>query len=123
MQKIRWILLFLGIAFGGSWLVNCAMAGSGVLLPSEIYVFVQKTCPHCQAAEAYLDKSYSNVSIQIRDISQSENRALFFACAEKFGLSKWSLGTPLFCIGNHYIMGWGPEEQAKFDAYVKDFFK
>ena len=61
------------------------------------------------------------MDFKFRDLSDDYNTTLFFACGEKFGLNKMSMGTPLFCMGNHYIMGWGSDERKQFDLYVKDF--
>lgn len=112
------VVVLAGISF---WIWATQAVSQDAIQEKEIYLFTQKTCPHCWAAEAYLKEKYPSLSIQSRDISDQQNRALFFACGEKFGLSKIKMGTPLFCMGEHYIMGWNQEEQNKFDTYVQDF--
>ena len=98
------------------------LAGMDDLLsPNEIYVFTQKGCPHCWAAEAYLKEKKPNLKVQIKDIADAENRTLFFVCGAKFGLDKMQMGTPLFCMGDKYIMGWNSESQDQFEEYAKNF--
>lgn len=43
---------------------------------------------------------------------------LFKACGEKFRLGN-SIGTPLFCMGDKYLIGWSENNARKFDEYVK----
>lgn len=103
------------------WGCTAQAVSQEVIQEKEIYLFTQRTCPHCWAAEAYLKEKYPSLTIEPREISDRKNLALFFACGEKFGLDKARMGTPLFCMGKHYIMGWSQEEQDQFDTYVKDF--
>ena len=93
----------------------------GMIPDDEIFVFTQKRCPHCHTAEAYLKEAYPDLQVQIKEISRRENMKLFFACGKKFNLDRSQMGTPLFCMGDNYVMGWSPAEQMKFDAYVQKF--
>ena len=121
MKKILVLLGCVGvILLWGFW--NKVPANvDEVILPHEIYDFVQKGCPHCLAAEEYLKETYPNLTVQYKDIANSQNRKLFFVCGAKFGLNKVTMGTPLICMGDKYILGWNVAEQAKFDTYVQDF--
>lgn len=87
----------------------------------EIYIFVQQGCRHCMAAENFLKDKYPNLNVQLRDISEERHRKIFFGCGAKFGLSKLKMGTPLFCMGQHYILGWDQMAEKQFESYVKDF--
>ena len=89
----------------------------------HIYFFEQKGCPHCIHAKEYVSKKYPNLKVKYLDISQKENQAGFVACADKFGLDRKSLGTPLICMGQNFILGWSDDEQYEFDMYVKAFVK
>ena len=112
------LLLFFAFVFGA----NYVFAGIETLIsPKEIYVFTQATCSHCWAAEDYLKDKYPDLKIQKKDLADQQNRTLFFACAAKFKLDKNKLGTPLFCMGDHYIMGWGRSERKLFEEYVTEF--
>ena len=95
---------------------KCFGAINDLLSPKEIYVFTQVTCHHCWDAEDYLKDKYPDLKIQKKDIADEQNRFLFFACAAKFKLDKAKLGTPLFCMGDHYIMGWGRAERKQCTA-------
>jgi len=121
MKKVLTCLVVLIIGLVSFWTWATKAESPDAIDPNEVYIFTQKTCPHCWAAEDYLKTKYPSVNFKFRDLSDDNNRALFFACGEKFGLSKFSMGTPMFCMGTRYIMGWGSEEQEKFDLYIKDF--
>ena len=94
-----------------------------VISDNEIYVFIQKGCSHCLAAEKYLKEKQPDLKVQLKDIAEPENLKLFFACGSKFKLNKATMGTPLFCMGKNYILGWSFEEQQKFETYVQDFLQ
>ena len=131
MKKIYFAILILGIvafwfwgpkgkagSFGGAdEVVNVAE----VISPDEIYVFIQKGCPHCWAAEAYLKEKHPDLKMRMEDIAKTSSRNLFYACGAKFKLNKYSLGTPLFCMGDKYILGWDQEAQEQFEEYLKEF--
>lgn len=88
---------------------------------NKIYHFYQPSCPHCHEAIEYINNRYPKVDMVLVDITQGKkNFDLFSACAGKFKLGN-QIGTPLFCMGNHYIMGWSEEQQKQFDQYIKEF--
>ena len=89
----------------------------------HIYFFTQSMCPHCNHAAAYITENYPDLKIEYLEITDPKNQDSFIACADKFYLNKRQLGTPLICMGQHYILGWSQEEQNKFDVYVKDFIE
>ena len=41
--------------------------------------------------------------------------------AKKYHIPGESLGTPLIVMGNHYVMGWGEEQQRQFNRYARNF--
>ena len=121
---MRKIFLFVGmlIAFGVWFFVKATQAvPTNEIRDDKIYVFVQKGCPHCSAAEDFLKKKHPDLKVELRDISDNYNRMMFFGCGAKFGLSKLKMGTPLFCMGKNYILGWDYASEKVFDEYVKDF--
>ena len=93
------------------------------LKTDEIYVFVRQGCMHCEAAKKDVIKKYPDLKIQWRDVMSRYNRDLAIVCAEKFKLDKSQLGTPLFCMGDHYLLGWNKEIRKQFDEYVAEFLK
>ncbi len=86
-----------------------------------IYFFYQSTCPHCHHASAYIRKKYPRLKMVNLDVKDPDNYNLFLKCAQKFHLSQNTLGTPLICMGNNYIMGWSDMDEPRFDTYVKAF--
>ena len=73
---------------------------------NEIYFFYQNTCPHCHHAAQYIKDHYPNLKMINLDVRVPQNYNLFLKCAQKFNLRQNTLGTPLICMGTHYIMGW-----------------
>ena len=117
MKKFLFALM-VGLLFWG----RVAVAESeNDLSPNEIYIFTQSTCSHCHAALRYLEKNYPDLKVRNMDISNAKNAILFYRCAAKFKVESTHLGTPLFCMGSHYILGWGSDEQKQFESYVKEF--
>ena len=64
MKKLLFLLAAIGVVvLWGFW--NKAPANvDEMLLPNEIYVFIQKGCPHCWAAEEYLKETYPDLTVQ-----------------------------------------------------------
>ncbi len=89
----------------------------------QIYFFTQNMCPHCNHAATFIANKYPDLKIKYLEIDTHENREAMIACADKFNVNKRQLGTPLICMGQHYILGWSEEEEKKFDEYVKDFIE
>ena len=87
----------------------------------HIYFFYQTSCPHCHHAVDYISQKYPNLKMISLDVRTQANFNLFLKCANKFKLDQSALGTPLICMGNHYIMGWSDADKVKFDLYVQQF--
>lgn len=90
----------------------------------KLYFFYSDGCPHCHHAMDYINAKYKNKKLNMEkvDVATPEGYLLLFKCAEKFNLGR-SIGTPLFCMGDNYLMGWSSEYESKFDAYAKPFLK
>lgn len=78
---------------------------------TKIYFFSQKGCHHCIEAKKFLENNYKDLNIEILELDELKNMNLFFKCVEKFDLDKKTLGTPLICIGNNYILGWSKNKE------------
>ena len=85
-----------------------------------IYFFFAESCPHCHDALAYINRKYSALNMILVDVAKPKGYDLFVKCAQKFNLGN-RIGTPLFCMGGNYLMGWAPEYEAKFDEYAKPY--
>lgn len=88
----------------------------------KIYFFTYKGCPYCQRADEYINKTHPNLNIEKIDIYKPGGMYLFKKCAEKFNLGR-NIGTPLFCMGNDYIMGWSEDNQKRFNELSVHFIK
>lgn len=90
------------------------------LADNKIYFFYYNECPYCHDAMEYMNKKYPDLKVTLVNIYNNGGFELFKACAAKFNLGK-NIGTPLFCMGNNYIMGWSDNSARQFDDYVKPF--
>ncbi len=88
----------------------------------KIYFFTYDGCPYCQTANEHINKTHTNLNIEKIDIYKPGGMYLFKKCAKKFNLGR-NIGTPLFCMGNDYIMGWSEDNQKRFDELSVHFKK
>ena len=85
------------------------------LLDDKIYFFA------CKDAFVYLDANHRDLNIPITDMKFHHNLELYKQCVKKFNIPNSDLRLPLICMGNHYIMGWEPEDGARFEEYLQKF--
>lgn len=118
MKKFLYVIFAAVILLSG-----CEKKPSGdELAADKIYFFYSNSCPHCHDALAYINKKYPGLEMSMVNVGNQEGYELLFKCAEKFKLGR-NIGTPLFCMGDNYLMGWSDEYEAKFDDYAKAYLK
>ena len=117
MKKILSLLVLIPLFLGA-----CGTKEDALLDTNKVYFFYSNTCPHCHHALDYINQKYPNLQLTMVNISNTEGYDLFVSCAKNFKLGD-QIGTPLFCMGDKYIMGWSLEYEAKFDEYVKPYIK
>jgi len=88
---------------------------------NQIYVFSQPGCIHCEHARSYMQRYYQGYAIKEMNIHEGNNMSQLLRYAKKYHIAQQDLGTPLIAMGDNYIMGWGDEQQKKFNRYAKDF--
>lgn len=91
------------------------------LLDDKIYFFAHAMCIACKDAFVYLDANHRDLNIPITDMKFHHNLELYKQCVKKFNIPNSDLRLPLICMGNHYIMGWEPEDGARFEEYLQKF--
>ncbi len=101
--------------------ILCGCDNQAKIDNNKIYFFFYDGCPYCHYAMEYINKKYPDLDMTKVDVYQAEGYKLFEACGDKFNLE--SIGTPLFCMGDKYIMGWSKNNERKFDRFVKPFIK
>lgn len=90
----------------------------------NVYIFSNKSCPHCAAALKYfnsIEKEYSKCFTLVnKEVSKSqENHDAFVTVAEYLG--KESNGVPFIVIGKESYIGWGENVQTEMiDTIVKN---
>ncbi len=119
MKKILLSLICM-ISLLGACQEHQSSITSKELSNNQIYLFYSNSCPHCHDAIAYLNKNYPDLKLNMENVSTQQGYELLFKCAEKFNLGN-RIGTPLFCMGDKYIMGWSDNNAAQFEEYVKPY--
>lgn len=110
MNKLVYILAAVVIAVSGcgdngkSKSVN-ETAVQSEIRADEIYFFYSNSCPHCHEALEYINGKYPDLKFAMVNVANPDGYELFVKCAQKFKLGK-RIGTPLFCMGDNYLMGW-----------------
>lgn len=128
MRKILFLLpaVFLlsagGCGDGAKTDAPAVSQAAPVLRADRIYFFYYDGCPYCHVAANYIQSKYAGLPIELVNIHKKKGAVLFEACARKFRLGR-EVGTPLFCMGDKYIMGWPPDAGETFDANVKPFIR
>ncbi len=117
MKKILSLLVLIPLFLGA-----CGTKEDALLDTNKVYFFYSNTCPHCHHALNYINQKYPNLQLSMVNVGNPEGYDLFVHCAEKFKLGN-QIGTPLFCMGDKYIMGWSQEYEARFDEYIKPYLK
>lgn len=89
---------------------------------SKIYFFYHDRCPYCHDAMDFLNTNYPTLPVTMVNVYNDGGLDLLKRCADKFELGQ-NIGTPLLCMGKHYIMGWSETSPRQFDNYVRLFLK
>jgi glutaredoxin len=110
------VLIACGLALG---LFTFGCDSKAQLDPKTIYFFTKPGCPYCERAEDYIKQMHPSLSVEYKNVKEISARDLMLACANKFNLPKNKLGTPLICMGDNYLLGWGPNAGAEFEKALK----
>ena len=120
---MRKIITFLSLILICLSCVNfSAQAAEPELRDDTIYFFYYNECPYCHKAMDYMNQKYPTLHIAMVNIHNPGGFDIILKCAKKFKLGR-NIGTPLFCMGDNYVMGWSEESQKEFDEYVIPFLK
>lgn len=117
MKKILSLLLIIPLFLGA-----CSSKEDELLDSDKVYFFYSNSCPHCHHALDYINQKYPNLQLSMINVGSPEGYDLLVRCAQEFKLGN-QIGTPLFCMGDKYIMGWSQEHEVKFDEYIKPYLK
>ncbi len=85
-----------------------------------ISFFYSNTCPHCHEALKFINAKYPDLRMNMVNVATKQGQKKLMECARKFNLGN-RVGTPLFCMGDKYIMGWSDEFAPRFNEYIKPF--
>lgn len=116
------MVVFMSVVVGGceKSTDKVDMVQNNQIQDDQIYFFYYNGCPYCHYALDYMNEKYPDLKIVMVDIYKDGGFDLFKKCADKFNLGR-EIGTPLFCMGDQYIMGWSKGTEKQFDDYVKPF--
>lgn len=108
-------------------LLGLFLSGCGQKPETQIEFFMHDGCPYCEKALQYISANYPQLPMQVMEIGngdeKGDNLKKFITCARRFKLTGNRLGTPLICMGQHYLLGWSPENEKLFNEYAKPFMK
>ncbi len=119
MKKI-FMVLCLAVAFLGGCGEKENSANVNEQPKEVISFFYSNTCPHCHEALKYVNANYPDLRMNMVNVATKQGQNKLIECARKFNLGN-RVGTPLFCMGDKYIMGWADGFGARFDEYIKPF--
>lgn len=119
MRKIFY-LFALALLFAGG--CDARKENAPVLANDKIYFFYYNECPYCHDAMDYMNAEYPRLKVTMVNIHNPGGYELLLKCAEKFKLGR-NVGTPLFCMGDRYLMGWSEESPRQFDGYVRPYLQ
>ncbi len=114
MRKILYVLVLVLFGFNAT--------ADDELAADKIYFFTHNGCPYCETAEEYIAQNMADAAIETVSIDKPGGMFLFRKCVQKFKLGR-EVGTPLFCMGDDYLMGWSEENQKRFAELRKKFGK
>lgn len=113
------VLLFVTIAFV-SPSVSSAQSVTPVPQTTYIYLFWGDGCPHCAAAEPFLEEltqRYPNVELRAYEVWYArENQKVFTDMAAAFGFQPQ--GVPTIFIGDRYWVGYSDRTAQEMEAVV-----
>lgn len=118
MKKIFYLLVF-SLLFTAACDGNASNARTE-LSPDKVYFFYSNSCPHCHDALEYINGKYPELKLSMVNVGNSEGYNLLINCTRDFKLGS-RIGTPFFCMGRQYLMGWSPQIADSFDEKVKPF--
>ncbi len=117
MKKIiSTIFLVVTLFFG---ITACSLPGED----SDVVIFTQTGCPHCEVALAYINtvvkKDFPALTVTEYNIRESEqNHQLFVKYVQKYLPKATQLGTPLIISKGKVFMGWDPDTQQNFSNHL-----
>lgn len=115
MKKILSLFVILLGFVGG-----CNSESTSSVTPNEITFFYSNTCPHCHDALKYVNANYPNLRMNMVNVGTKQGQKKLSDCARELKLGN-RVGTPLFWIGDKYIMGWSKAQEVRFNSLVTPF--
>lgn len=118
MRKVLYLLSLVLLFAAGCDDQNKEQATA--LADDKIYFFYYNECPYCHDAMDYMNTKYPDLKVTMVNIKNPGGYKMLLQCAQKFKLGQ-NVGTPLFCMKEHYLMGWSDESAKQFDEYVRPY--
>lgn len=90
---------------------------------NELMVFVQDGCLYCEYAEEFLASNadkYNDVNVTIYNLKDRETQVLLFKNISRLNIPQDGLGTPIFIMGDDYILGFGENEKSNLIQLLKE---
>ncbi len=100
-------------------IVSCAKAQ---ISDDKIYLFYSQNCGYCHVAMKDIATKYPKLELELVDVAKRDGYQKMIACAKKHDLGN-RIGTPLFCIGDNYMMGWSNNSIETFGKFAQPLMK
>ncbi len=81
----------------------------------ELMVFVQDNCHFCQQAENFLidnKEDFKDVNVVFYNLKNNSSQVKLFKNISRLNISQNGLGTPIFILGDDYIVGFGETQKS-----------
>lgn len=81
----------------------------------ELMVFVQDNCHFCQQAESFLidnKEDFKDVNVVFYNLKNNSSQVKLFKNISRLNISQNGLGTPIFILGDDYIVGFGETQKS-----------
>lgn len=88
---------------------------------NELSVFIQDGCIHCEHAEEFLNNNkFDNINVVYYNLKYNNSVNLLLKEISRLNIPKENLGTPIFVIGDKYIIGFGEEKKQELIDQINE---
>jgi cytochrome c biogenesis protein CcdA/glutaredoxin len=120
-QAARGLLLGLCV-LAAAWTLLLPGAAAGAAHPVELDLFYGRGCPHCAAMQEALQRMrqrYPELRVREHEVyADSANASLFERVARGYGVQ--IEGVPTVFVGEHAILGYSGEIEARLERAIRD---
>ncbi len=117
------LLMFISLFFVKNNIRKTDNSRSDQQPSNELMVFVQDGCLHCEHAEEFLAINagkYKDINVVFYNLKNRDAQVLLFKNISRLDIPQDGLGTPIFIMGDEYIVGFGENEKSNLIQLLKE---